>query len=768
MFGVRGVLGVRAVRFAPVRAFRVVRGSLTDRVFRVVRGSPTDRVFRVVRRSLIDRVVRVVRGSLTDRVFHVVRGSLTDRVFRVVRGIVVGVILLLFTTPAAAQLPPAAAYVDRPVASATLEIEGRASTDPGLLEAVQTRTGAPLKMADVRETITHLYNLGRFEDVRVEAEAAPGGGVALRYVLSPIHTVTRVVFQGTPGLSEGTLRSRMIERFDNPDRATLVFDVNAGPRTIIAHSTIAGHPLEPAAAIEARLQILPGQPYEPAELATRLADYKSWMRHRRYYEASATAQPPVFDEDRTRADVTVDVEPGPLVTVELTGDPLPKDRISELVPIEREGSVDQDLLEDSALRIKDFLNQEGYWKVEVSPPERKEAEGRLTIVFHVTRGQLYHVAPGGIDVSGNRSISIEELRPLLRMSQGEVFVRSKLDATIAAITQLYKTRGFAAVQVDSDTAETGAGLVKPVIVIKEGPRVVVAAVTLTGNKAIPTERLMALLTLQVGAPYYGPVVARDRDALLVYYLNAGYASADVTVPPVVPVTTPDGARATVVFKIVEGPQTIVEHIFITGNLRTKPSIIQRELRLTAGGPLGLEDLTESRRRLSALGLFRRIQISAVSHGDPSLRDVIITVEEAIVPRTSIRGSVSGRPAIRRTAVSSASPNIASSAPTVSRGRSGTMATWLPRPRWSRGCGPVSTSAGRDSTRSSPIAWRRPFAAARATRSARPVSSISTRRCPTRTSSPSTACSRRSGCRRFPPRSRAIRATICWSRRQARS
>jgi outer membrane protein assembly factor BamA len=590
---------------------------------------------------------------------------------RVVRGIVIGVIAMLFTTPAAAQLPPAAAYVDRPVATVTLEIEGRASTEPGLIEAVQTRTGAPLSMAHVRETITHLYNLGRFEDVRVEAEAAPGGGVALRYVLSPIHTVTKVVFHGIPGLSEGTLRGRMIERFGetpplaraadvaaalvelyhergylsasvkvappivehNPDRATLVFDVNAGPRTIIAHSTMTGHPLEPAAAIQARLQIVPGQPYQPSELTTRLADYKTWMRHRRYYEASATAQPPVFNEDRTRADVTVDVEPGPLVTVELTGDPLPKDKIPDLVPIEREGSVDQDLLEDSALRIKEFLNQQGFWKAEVAPPERKETDGRLTIVFHVTRGRLYHVAPGGIDISGNHSISIDDLRPLLRMSQGDVFVRSKLDAIDGAITQIYKTRGFAAVQVSSDTAETGAGLVKPVIVIKEGPRVVVADVTLTGNQAIPAERLLPLLTLKIGAPYYGPVVARDRDALLVYYLNAGYASADVTVPPVVPVPTPEGARANVVFKIVEGPQTIVEHIFITGNLRTKPSVIQRELRLTPGGPLGLEDLTESRRRLSALGLFRRIQISAISHGDPSLRDVVIAVEEA--PQTTI-------------------------------------------------------------------------------------------------------------------------------------
>lgn len=585
------------------------------------------------------------------------------------------VVLILWSSPAvaSAQQPPAAAYVDRPVASVAIEIEGRASTEPGLAEAVQTAVGKPLMMADVRETIMHLYSLGRFEDVRVEAESAPGGGVALRIVLSPIHTVTKVVFTGELGLPEGLLRGRMFERFGEtpplargadvaaafeevyrergylrasvkvapaiiehgPDRATLVFDVNAGPRTIIGGSTVTGRPLEPAAAIQSRLQILPGQPYQPGELQTRLAAFVTSMRHRRYYEASAAALAPVFNEDRTRADLIVQVEPGPLVTIEFTGDPLPKDKIAELVPIEREGSVDQDLLEDAARRITDYLNQEGYWKAEVTAPERKEAEGRLTLLFHVKRGALYHVGPGGVEVSGNQSLSIEELRPVLKMAQGEVFVLSRLGAITGAITQLYRTKGFARVQVDSATDEVGPGVVRPVVVIKEGPRVVVGSVTLDGHKAVPADRLTPLLALKTGNPYYGPLVAHDRDALLLLYRNEGYSSADVIVAPVVPVTTPEGARADVRFAIVEGPQTIVEHIFITGNVSTKPSIIQRELQLKVGAPLGLEELTESRRRLSALGLFRRIQIAAISHGDPSLSDVVITVEEA--PQTTIGG-----------------------------------------------------------------------------------------------------------------------------------
>ena len=52
--------------------------------------------------------------------------------------------------------------------------------------------------------------------------------------------------------------------------------------------------------------------------------------------------------------------PGPHVRVVFTGDPLPSDRRTELVPVEREGSVDEDLLEDSSNRIEEYLRGQGY------------------------------------------------------------------------------------------------------------------------------------------------------------------------------------------------------------------------------------------------------------------------------------------------------------------------------------------------------------------------------------------------------------------------
>ena len=576
------------------------------------------------------------------------------------------VVLLLPRGGAAQVAVPASAYVGESVTSVAVTIEGHPTSEAALLGGIQTAVGRPLSMTDVRETISHLFSLGRFADVQVEADRVAAGGVALRFELKPIHTVTRVDLRGQLGLSESALRGHVSERFGetppltraadvaaslqqfyedrgylnakvtaadpviehDPDRATLVFDVVSGPRTTIARSTVTGRPLSSGSEIQSRLHIQAGEPYQPADLRQRLDDLVTSMRRRRYYEAAANVAAPTFNADRTQVDLTVDVQPGPLVTVTFAGDPLPKADLDELVPVEREGSVDQDLLEDSARRIEEYLRQQGYWKAQVNPPARREENGQLSIVFTVSRGALYRLAPGGVELTGNRAVTPEEIRPLLRLQPGEPFVALRLGALENAIRQIYRTRGFATAEISSAVNETGPGVVTPVISIKEGPRVVVGAITVTGNATVSEDRLRAVLSLTRDQPYYGPSVVRDRDAIYAFYLDEGYAAAEVTATPVTTSVRPDLARADITFKVVEGPQTIVEHIFVTGNLRTRESVIRRELQFQEGRPLGLAALTESRRRLSALGLFRRIQISAISHGDPRSRDVVVAVEEA--------------------------------------------------------------------------------------------------------------------------------------------
>ena len=79
-------------------------------------------------------------------------------------------------TPADAQVRPqlpAAPYVGRPIASIVLLVEGRPTDESGLATLIETHVGEPLSMEKVRETLTHLFDLARFEGVEVRVEDAP-------------------------------------------------------------------------------------------------------------------------------------------------------------------------------------------------------------------------------------------------------------------------------------------------------------------------------------------------------------------------------------------------------------------------------------------------------------------------------------------------------------------------------------------------------------------------------------------------------------------
>jgi outer membrane protein insertion porin family len=142
---------------------------------------------------------------------------------------------------------------------------------------------------------------------------------------------------------------------------------------------------------------------------------------------------------------------------------------------------------------------------------------------------------------------------------------------------------------------------------------------------------------RAGDPYYVPHLAGDRDTVLRAYLDRGYQQVSVAFEPEF-----DESRANVTLRVnvVEGPQTTVDRVIVVGNTRTDLETILDEITLQPGDPLGLSEVLESQRRLSALGLFGRVRISEGSRqlGRSSV-DLIVTVEEAPATIIGIGGGI---------------------------------------------------------------------------------------------------------------------------------
>lgn len=574
---------------------------------------------------------------------------------------------------------PARAQVGERVVEVVVEQEGQPVTEPTITRLIQTRVGEPLSIADVRETTDHLFSLRRFDDVQTSSEPVPNG-VRLRYTLFPLHPVDRIDFRGTLGLSEGSLRSLVVERFGDsprsgqlgeiaetlraqyrrkgydrasimphvvvshgPDRATLFIDVEAGPRQTITDVKITQVDPERSVKIEELPDVKKGQPFDEDAIERELRAWEERMRARGYYEASASHGPSISGEGIF---VTVNLALGPRVVLDFAGDPLPESERERLVPIRAEGSVDEDLLEDSKLAIEAYLRGRGY-RDAIAPVSREERAGDLVITFDIDRGPRYILRRVGI--VGNAAISTAELQPLVRLEVGQPLVEATLSARIESIRSLYRVRGFRGALVDKkdqvDVPEENSldRQTDVTIQITEGPRTVVGTVTFEGNSALDQAMLRTMIASVPGQAYSDAEITQDRDRLDLEYRNRGYDAIVVTSEPTF---SADGTRADVVFRLREGPQAIVDHIIIVGNQRISTEVIERELLLREGEPLGYSALIESRARLVALGLFRRIQVEPLAHGGEARRDVLVEVEESDATVLDLGGGLEGRFVLR--------------------------------------------------------------------------------------------------------------------------
>jgi len=568
--------------------------------------------------------------------------------------------------------------------------EGEAVNDPLVISLLQTRPGMPLAIADVRESITHLISLTRYEDVQVYEDPAPGG-VRLRYLLVPVHLVDRLEFRGTLGIPEDTLRRVVVQRFGNapvasraedvaralqtayrergyvqatitprieithkPDRATMVLDINAGPRPVIRDIVVNSVDPGDRAAL-AGSGIAVGQLYDPASIDAQLEKYQATLRARGFYEAQASHSADLESAASSAppggvgATVHIMIERGPHVSVAFSGDPLPEAERERLVPIRAEASADEDLLEDSNRAIEDYFRARGY-RDAMAMYTREETAGELTIRFTISRGPRYVVESFAID--GNSSIPAAELAPAVRLKAGEPFVQAQVDAAVARIRGLYRARGFTRTMVmpavealPAAGSVAGDRQVQLTLTISEGPRTSVGAVDLMGNTVLTSAQLFSGAATMPGKPYSEVDVASDRDRIDLDYRNRGYES--VVVEPRVVLADGD-TRANVLFAITEGPQVIVDHVIIVGNRRTSTSTIQRELTLRPGEPLGYSARIESQQKLTALGLFRRVNITELTHESESRRDVLVQIEEAPPTSLSYGGGLEGGTRLRPT------------------------------------------------------------------------------------------------------------------------
>jgi outer membrane protein insertion porin family len=586
-------------------------------------------------------------------------------------------LVVLAARPGAAQQadaqPSWTQCLGKPIAVIRLVIDGREAQDAEVSRALETAVGNPLTSEAVRQSLVRLMAIARFDEVVAEAEIA-ASGVVLSYLLTPAHPIRQIRFRGDLGLSEKQLRAVVTERYTaspplhrvreiadlleticrdhgflkatarpvtevthNPDQTTLTFEMAAGPQARVLRAEIEGAPEGNAALVRSKLGIEPGARFDRVAIDEAVGRYLAELRAANFLEARVETDLR-YAESREQVDVTVRMTRGPRVTVVFRGDPLPEKRRTEVAAHLREAALDQDALENEERSIEDELRARGYRDAAAPATRETPREGWLQVVFTVAEGPRYRVA--GVDISGCEQLARSSLQAVLRVEPGQPFVAARINAEADTLRALYWQKGFRAADVRASAEPTGGDPTQLVVkfAVTEGPRTLVGDVVFEHVSAIPVATLQAAVRTRTGDAYFQPHIDADREAVESQYQRLGYQQATVTIPTEF---SDDGTRFTLRFVVNEGPQSLIDHVLIAGNERTKVETIDREAGLKPGMPLSFVALADAQRRLGALGLFRKIQISPVTRGPGNRHDVLIIVDEAPVHTIGYGGGIEG-------------------------------------------------------------------------------------------------------------------------------
>jgi len=611
-------------------------------------------------------------------------------------------------------------YEGRQITAVELVFEGTAAAPNAQAEFIALLKVAPntaYSAVHVRESLQALFDSGRVANARVEVieeGAARTGPVRVRFVVQRQVQVGEVridlgTVTGSP-ISTDELRSRIsfaqsgnrltkqliVRNADEiqtylRDRgyfnATVEPVEQLGPRGLRATVTYKVTPGEQAkveafdiqiagfdaSTVRNSLTLQSGVPFTRDALGEDVKKVRDALINVGYLS-------PVLDDARVERDaekntvrISLKGAVGPKVTVSVKNYEMSDKTQRDLLPVKREGNVDYSAIIEGARRVRNKLQEDGYFFADVTavctvsnPPADLGQNGtedtcqnlnptsltghNVTIEYDVEQGRRFHLTD--IRITGTTHLTYDDvagdlktqksnaigLIPFLGYGRGYTSL-TLLEQDRRTIEAYMRDLGYrkASAQVLQGVTINGDSLIIT-FQVNEGPLTRIAGVEVKGNKIYTDEKIRQTLRTVIGAPYSRSLARTDADRVATLYSRQGYWNARVDFSIVELPQKNNEEQVRLVYTITdEGEKVFVNQIVINGvtgdqaTRRKKRDAIRRAIPLTQGDVLRADRVSDAERELYLTDAYRQVIIRTEPAGDTTTgyrqRDVIIDVEE---------------------------------------------------------------------------------------------------------------------------------------------
>lgn len=375
-----------------------------------------------------------------------------------------------------------------------------------------------------------------------------------------------------------------------------------------------------------RAAVRPGRTFSQRALQNATGHLESRFTDEKHAIVQVKVTGAEYNPDSNRADVTFNLERGPIIQTRVEGAQLSGGVQRKLLPVYQKNGLSPELIQEGRQNLLNHFKERGYFKVQVNTTVG-EKEGEKHVVYEITKGPRKRI--GKIEFKGNKHFSYEELKKHVEASEAHFLNRGRYDDTsIRLLKAFYQSQGFNKVEITAAFVPANGTDLNLTFEVNEGPRDIVEDLQIKGN-AVPMGKLVpGGLLLGPGKPFSQSAMDEDKSKIVSSYLDLGYLTA--TLQQTSQPFSSDPQRFQVRYEITEGPQVQTNRVVTLGRKYTKQALIDRDVAtLRPGAHVTESEMFASESRLFARGVFDWSQVNLrrpIASQDEE--DIIVKVHEA--------------------------------------------------------------------------------------------------------------------------------------------
>jgi len=331
------------------------------------------------------------------------------------------------------------------VAAVTIKGNKRIESD-AILRAVKIRQGDIFSVDATAKDLKSVFQMGYFEDVRIEGEKS-GSGINVIFNVTEKPSVRKIQYRGN-------------HVYENKEIQEVV---RTGTGSIL----------------------------NAFKINEDIERIKALYTDKNYHNCEITYTSEMLDNNQ--ADITFDIKEGKKLKVEhieMDGNKFFTDKELKKVMktdekgffswITSSGDLKRNELEQDVYKIESLYKDNGFIDAKISDPDVEFGKESISVKFRIQEGEQFKL--GAIGFTGDLIVPEADLHKKLTIKSGDIYSRADLRTNVFAITDIYSDRGFANADISPGIAKNGdAKTVDVNFMIEKGSPVYLERILISGN-----------------------------------------------------------------------------------------------------------------------------------------------------------------------------------------------------------------------------------------------------------------------------------------------